>query len=66
MIFDFALKPHLIYARDVFPLQRITFSEHSLPAPNNYKSVLTGLYGDYMRIPAEEDRVTHYSSVEVF
>ena len=35
------------------------FEGHKFAIPKNFNAKLTQLYGDYMRLPPEEDRITH-------
>lgn len=51
---------------DVFPLKKYNFCGIEFLGPNNYDSILTSEYGDYMQLPSEEDRHPHYSSVIFF
>jgi len=51
---------------DVFPLKKYTFCGVEFLGPNNYESILTSEYGDYMQLPPEEDRHPHFSSVTFF
>lgn len=44
---------------DVFPLQEIEFEGHKFMAPFNPDICLRNVYGDYMKIPAPENRRTH-------
>lgn len=37
----------------------LPFEDASLPLPANYDEYLTRTYGDYMKMPDEQDRVTH-------
>lgn len=46
-----------IYPRAQFSRQcRVRFRDGEYPAPENYDSLLRQLYGDYLRIPEEEER----------
>lgn len=38
----------------------VEFEGHQLKAPKCYHEVLTGIYGDYMKLPPEEKRVAHH------
>lgn len=44
---------------DLFPLSTIIFEKHQFPGPRNPEKYLTGIYGDYMRIPDCKQRKTH-------
>lgn len=37
----------------------VVFEGHEFPAPSNYDTYLHNLYGDYMKLPPVEKRVTH-------
>ena len=50
--------------KDVIPLKKYQFQNEEFYGPNDADAVLTTCYGDYMRLPPEENRVCHYSSVE--
>ncbi len=45
--------------RDLFPLGTIEFESHIFPAPGNVHAYLTGIYGDYMKLPDADKRQTH-------
>lgn len=38
----------------------VTFEGRTFKAPANYHDVLTRLYGDYMQLPPEKDRIAHH------
>lgn len=59
-------KCHLMYPDDVFPLKKYEFEGKSFLGPNNASAILTGIYGDYMKLPPEKKRTCHYSSVCFF
>lgn len=40
----------------------LIFEERKYFAPKGYDAYLTGLYGDYMKLPPEEKRVTHHDN----
>lgn len=44
---------------DLFPAVEMPFGQISLPVPRDYDVLLRRGYGDYMELPAEEDRKTH-------
>lgn len=49
-----------LYRRgDVLGITRMPFEGRTVNCPTNYDMYLTRLYGDYMKIPPEEDRERH-------
>ena len=44
----------------IFPTMKMQFEGHDFNVPEKYDSYLTGFYGDYMTLPPEEKRQTHY------
>ena len=38
------------------PVVRLSYDSKQLPAPSNYKEILSGYYGDYMSFPPLEKR----------
>jgi len=49
-----------------YPLQSVKFEGHVFYAPKDIDKYLTELFGnDYMEIPSEADRATHYKYVEI-
>ncbi len=44
---------------DVFPLQKHKFENIEVNVPANYDLVLRRNYGDYMKLPAPENRISH-------
>lgn len=40
----------------------VEFEGHQFKAPKQYHEVLTCLFGDYMQLPPEEERVTHHTN----
>lgn len=51
---------------DMFPLRKIKFEDVELNFPNNLEKYLTHLYGDYMKLPPEESRISHSPCVLKF
>ena len=55
--------PKNIYERSWFDgVTEISFEGYSVPAPICYDAVLRTMFGDYMQLPPEEQRVTHHSN----
>ena len=48
---------------DLFPLKKIVFEGKEFWAPNNPHEVLTNIYGDYMTLPKEDERVWHAKGI---
>lgn len=46
-------------ADDVFPLGNVMFENHIFPVPADCDSYLKRIYGDYMRLPDVDKRITH-------
>lgn len=44
----------------LYPLRRMKFEDTELNFPNHIEEMLTNQYGDYMTIPSEGNRKTHY------
>ena len=42
------------------PSVKMEFEGHMFNVPKNYHEYLTNFYGDYMTVPPENERVTHY------
>lgn len=49
---------------DYFDLIKLDFEGEKFYAPKNYDTILTQLYGDYMTMPKEEDRVWHAKEIK--
>ena len=45
--------------KEFFPHVYLPFEDMEVPCPQNYDLLLRESYGDYMRIPSEEERQTH-------
>lgn len=56
MLAGYAAVDKLHYKKNIFPLTTLTFEGHIFPVPGNYDAYLHILYGDYMKIPAKENR----------
>lgn len=51
---------------EIFPLKKYKIEDFEFWGPNNYDAILTRRYGDYMKLPPEEQRKSHYSSIVFF
>lgn len=49
---------------DYFELTKLEFEGQYFYAPKNYDAILTQLYGDYMTMPREEERVWHAKEIK--
>ena len=55
------------YTNDmVFPLKELNFEGKTFLGPADPNRYLTSIYGDYMKIPPKEKRVTHIIHVELY
>ena len=52
-----------IEKEEVFPLKTLKFEDAEFFVPNNYDGYLTKMYGDYMQLPPEEERIYHNSGL---
>lgn len=52
------------YSGDIYPLIEVEFEGRKFLAPHNYNHYLSLLYGDYMQIPPEEQRISHLGKGE--
>lgn len=50
---------YYVYSKDDLRTQLCNFEGHMLPISVNYDVILSALYGDYMKLPPEEERQTH-------
>ena len=49
--------------KDVFPLKKYQFEDTYFYGPSNANNILTSIYGNYMKFPPVEQRVSTYSQV---
>lgn len=63
LVYGMVLNERFVYYEDVMPLKKYSFEDIEIMGPSNADSVLTMFYGEYMKLPDEEHRVPHYSSV---
>lgn len=52
-----------IKKKDLFPLEKVPFEDMELYIPANNHEFLTHVYGDYMKLPPENERVNHMPKV---
>lgn len=50
----------------LFPLRKIKFENTEICFPNNLEDTLTALYGDFMQMPPEENRINHCPDILIF
>lgn len=50
---------------DIFPLRRKEFENFNFFIPKNYEKYLKLFYGDYMKIPDENKRLTHALEIKI-
>jgi len=53
-----------MFLEDVFPLKKYKFENTEFYGPNNAHNILTQHFGDYMKLPPENERKSHYDSVK--
>lgn len=51
---------------DIFPLNEIEYEGIKFMGPNNPDSILKSMYGEYMMLPPENQRIRHSKKIEVF
>ncbi len=56
---EFTLAFHSFEYDLIFPLKEINFEGYSFLAPSNPDKYLTTIFGDYMKLPEEQDRKAH-------
>jgi lipopolysaccharide cholinephosphotransferase len=61
---DTTWSEYIYKKKDFFDLIKVEFEGEYFYAPKNYDAVLTQLYGDYMTLPKEEDRVWHAKTIK--
>lgn len=50
----------------IFPLSTIEFEGYTFPAPKDPDSCLKALYGNYMELPPESNRITHTENITIY
>ncbi|WP_405306860.1 phosphorylcholine transferase LicD [Methanobrevibacter sp.] len=51
--------PQIFRKDDFKSIMKMKFEDIEVNVPSNYDNILTSLYGDYMKLPPEEDRYNH-------
>lgn len=64
LVYGCMLEEKMMFHKEIFPLIKYDFENNKFYGPNNANSILTRIYGDYMRMPDESLRIPHYSKVE--
>lgn len=59
LVSSYGYKKEMFYKDEFFPLKQLEFEGKKYNVPSNYKQVLKSMYGDYMKLPPIEKRVTH-------
>lgn len=54
-----AISTEKISYDDIFPLLKMEFEGYYFSVPKNYGKILTDCYGDYMKLPPENKRISH-------
>lgn len=49
--------------KDFSSAKKVTFEDSKLPIPIGYDNYLSNVFGDYMQLPPEDQRVAHHDSV---
>ena len=62
-VYYFVILMKRLLVEDIFPLKLIDFEDTQFYAPNNSDTLLRQAYGDYMNLPAYENRLPHYTKV---
>lgn len=57
---DSMSKESVISMDELYPLVQLPFEDIDINVPNQYKKILTRVYGDYMKLPPLDKRQNHY------
>lgn len=49
---------------NIFPLQKISFENYTFNCPNNTTEYLKEIYGDWEKIPTQEEIITHETTIK--
>ena len=56
---SYHIKKELLKVSDTLPLTKVKFGKKNYKAFGRYEQYLENLYGDFMKLPPEEDRINH-------
>lgn len=57
---DLTVENQIVFKKtDFYPPKKVKFEDIEVNIPNNYDDILKIVYGDYMKIPPEEERINH-------
>lgn len=59
-------KINVMQTNDIFPLSKLKFENNRYNVPNKYDYYLKRIYGNYMKLPPEEERHTHQLVKELY
>lgn len=54
---------HIYKKEEIFLLMEIECENNIFMGPNNPDSILTSMYGNYLTLPPENDRFSHYKNI---
>lgn len=63
--FNNKYKKHLVSEEDFLNSRMCKFEGYEFPIPKEFDRILTNIYGDYMELPPEKDRVPHHQVIEI-
>ncbi len=66
MVYGMAVGERYVREQDIFPLVKYKFDKFEFHGPNNYDGILRHFYGDYMKLPEEGHRISHYKEVSFY
>ncbi len=66
IVFDGVCIHKIVTKEDCFPGIEADFEGHKFLIPNNYDKILKIEYGDYMKLPSEEERLKWHDGICIF